>query len=57
MKEPLRSKTFTDADALQGAVHQWCRSMPKDWLHEAIMKLSQQWHQCIELQGDYIDHS
>jgi hypothetical protein len=39
MYEPLRTMTFTDADALQGAVHQWCRTKPKDWFQEAIMKL------------------
>jgi histone-lysine N-methyltransferase SETMAR len=29
-KEPLRGTTFTDADVLQGAVHQWCHATPKD---------------------------
>jgi hypothetical protein len=38
MKEPLRGKTFTDADDLQGAVRQWCRTTLKDWFQEAIMK-------------------
>jgi histone-lysine N-methyltransferase SETMAR len=41
MKEPLIGKTFTDADALQGAVHHWCRTTSKDWFQEVIMKLPQ----------------
>jgi histone-lysine N-methyltransferase SETMAR len=53
MMEPLRGKTFTDADALQGALHRWCCTTPKDWFQEAIMNLPQY----IELQGGYIDHS
>jgi histone-lysine N-methyltransferase SETMAR len=57
MNEPLRSKTFTYADILRGAVHQWCLTMPKHWFQEAIMKLPQRWHQCTELQGDYVNHS
>lgn len=57
MKEPLRGKTFTNADALQGAVHHWCRTMPKDWFQEAILKLPQWRHWCIVLQGDYVSRS
>jgi hypothetical protein len=57
MKAPLGGKTFTDADALQGAVHQWCCIMPKDWFQEPIMNLPQWWRRCTELQGNYVDYS
>jgi histone-lysine N-methyltransferase SETMAR len=35
MKEPLRGKTFTDAYALQEAVHQCCHSLAPGGHHEA----------------------
>jgi histone-lysine N-methyltransferase SETMAR len=41
MKEPSRGKTIIDADALQGAVHQWCCTTLKAWFQEAMMRLPQ----------------
>lgn len=56
MKDALRGKRF-DNDELQEAVREWVRSTPKQWFHDAIMKLPGRWQRCIDVGGEYIEKS
>jgi hypothetical protein len=55
LQRPLRGRRFADEEQAKKAVHDWLRTLSKEF-SDAFSKLVDSWTKCVEtLQRDYIE--
>ena len=56
LKENFWGQNFSSDEEVMAAVRHWFLDEEKDFLKDAIQKLVEQWHKCIEVRGDYMEN-
>jgi hypothetical protein len=55
MKEVLRGRKFSSNEEFIGAVQNWLKWRPKNFLSDRITKHVKRWNWCVEVEGDYVE--
>jgi hypothetical protein len=55
MKEALRGRRFSSSEEVIGAVQNWLKTQPKNFLSRGIKKLMKRWNRCIEVERDHVE--
>jgi hypothetical protein len=57
MKEAVRGRRFSSDEEVIGAVQNWLKTQPENFLADGIKKknLLKCWNRCVEVDGDYLE--
>jgi len=55
LKDALTGTQFRNDDEVRSAVHEWLRTIPKEFFSRGISALVKRWRKCIELEGYYVE--